>query len=73
MKEFYTLYNVESLTFLEHSKVMRIYKQTLKNGKLTYAEMEKVIDEYIDYYNNRRIQERIGFKTPVEYRKELIG
>ena len=53
--------------------MMRIYKQTLKNGKLTYAEMEKVIDEYIDYYNNRRIQERIGFKTPVEYRKELIG
>jgi hypothetical protein len=50
-----------------------IYKQTLKNGKLTYAEMEKVIDEYIDYYNNRRIQERIGFKTPVEYRKELVA
>ena len=49
--------------------MMRIYKQTLKNGKLTYAEMEKVIDEYIDYYNNRRIV----FKTPVEYRKELIG
>ena len=50
-----------------------IYKETLKNGMLTYSEMEKVIDEYIDYYNNRRIQERIGFKTPVEYRKELIG
>ena len=29
---------------MEHSKVMRIYKQTLKNGKLTYAEMEKIID-----------------------------
>ena len=50
-----------------------IYKQTLKNGKLTYAEMEKVIDEYIDYYNNRKIQERIGFKTPVEYKKELVA
>lgn len=50
-----------------------IYKKTLKNGKLTHSEMEKVIDEYIEYYNNRRRQERIGFKTPVEYRKELIG
>lgn len=52
---------------------MRIYKETLKNGMLTYSEMEKVIDEYIEYYNNRRKQERIGFKTPLEYRKELIG
>lgn len=50
-----------------------IYKETLKNGMLTYSEMEKVIDEYIEYYNNRRKQERIGFKTPLEYRKELIG
>ena len=56
-----------------HSKGMRIYKETLKNGMLTYSEMEKVIDEYIEYYNNRRKQERIGFKTPLEYRKELIG
>ena len=50
-----------------------IYKETLKNGMLTYSEMEKVIDEYIEYYNNRRKQERISFKTPLEYRKELIG
>ena len=49
-----------------------IYKETLKNGMLTYSEMEKVIDEYIEYYNNRRKQERISFKTPLEYRKELI-
>ena len=50
-----------------------IYKETLKNGMLTYSEMEKVIDEYIEYYNNRRKQERISFKTPLKYRKELIG
>ncbi|MGP1439036.1 MAG: IS3 family transposase [Treponema sp.] len=50
-----------------------IYKKTLKNGKLTYEQMEKMIDEYIEYYNNRHRQERIGFKSSVEYRKELIG
>ena len=54
-------------------KTESIYKETLKNGMLTYSEMEKVIDEYIEYYNNRRKQERISFKTPLEYRKELIG
>ena len=47
-----------------------IYKKTLKNGKLTHSEMEKVIDEYIEYYNNRRIQERLGFRSPVDFRKE---
>jgi len=47
-----------------------IYKKTLKNGKLTYKEMQKIIDEYIEYYNNRRIQERLGFRSPVDFRKE---
>ena len=47
-----------------------IYKKTLKNGKLTYKEMQKMIEEYIEYYNNRRIQERLGFKSPVDFRKE---
>ena len=47
-----------------------IYKKTLKNGKLTYKEMQKMIDEYIEYYNNRRIQERLGFRSPVNFRKE---
>ena len=47
-----------------------IYKKTLKNGKLTYKEMQKIIDEYIEYYNNRRIQERLGFRGPVDFRKE---
>ena len=59
--------------FLGTFKSESIYKETLKNGMLTYSEMEKVIDEYIEYYNNRRKQERISFKTPLEYRKELIG
>ena len=47
-----------------------IYKKTLKNGKLTYKEMQKIIDEYIEYYKNRRIQERLGFRSPVDFRKE---
>ena len=32
--------------------------------------MQKIIDEYIEYYNNRRIQERLGFRGPVDFRKE---
>ena len=32
--------------------------------------MQKIIDEYIEYYNNRRVQERLGFRSPVDFRKE---
>ena len=48
-------------TFLVLSKMMRIYKETLKKGKLKYKEMKLLITEFIDYYNNKRIQEGLGF------------
>ena len=33
---------------------------------LTYEQMKKVIADYIEFWNARRIQERLGLKTPVD-------
>ena len=46
------------------------YYDTLKNGLLSYKEMEKVIREFIEYYNNKRIQKGLNWMTPVEFRSE---
>ena len=47
-----------------------LIKQEMYNKKVFYSfeELEKAIIEYIDYYNNRRIKEKLGFMSPVEYR-----
>ena len=47
-----------------------LIKQEMYNKKIFYSfeELEKAIIEYIDYYNNRRIKEKLGFMSPVEYR-----
>lgn len=47
-----------------------LIKQEMYNKRVFYSfeELEKVIIEYIDYYNNRRIKEKLGFMSPVEYR-----
>ena len=34
----------------------------------SYEELKQAIDEYIDYYNNRRIKHKLKGLTPVEYR-----
>ena len=44
------------------------YEEILKNGTFTYKTMEKLIAEFIEYYNTRRIQRLLGFKSPIEYR-----
>lgn len=46
------------------------YYDTLKNGLLTYKEMEKMICEFIEYYNNQRIQKGLNWMTPVEFRSK---
>ena len=47
-----------------------ILKQEMYNKKVFYSfeELEKAIIEYIDYYNHRRIKEKLNFMSPVEYR-----
>ena len=30
-----------------------------------------IVNNYIEWYNNKRIKQSLGYKSPVEYRKEL--
>ena len=39
----------------------------------SYTELETVITEYIDYYNNHRYQKRLKCMTPIEYRQYLLN
>ncbi|WP_311482342.1 IS3 family transposase [uncultured Anaerococcus sp.] len=47
-----------------------LIKQEMYNKKTfySYEELETAIIEYIDYYNNRRIKEKLNYMSPVEYR-----
>jgi len=38
----------------------------------TFEELNGIIDEYMDYYNNRRYQWELKKMTPVEYRNHLL-
>lgn len=46
------------------------YYDTLKNGLLSYKEMERLIREFIEYYNNQRIQKGLNWMTPIEFRSK---
>ena len=39
----------------------------------SFDEFKKAIDEYIDYYNNSRIQSKTKWMPPVIYRKTSIN
>ena len=45
-------------------KVESGYDDLLKSGLLSYEETKKLIDNFIYYYNNERIQQNLGWKTP---------
>lgn len=47
-------------------KVESGYDDLLKTGLLSFEETKKLIDNFIDYYNNERIQKNLGWKTPSE-------
>ena len=47
-------------------KVESGYDDLLKTGLLSYEETKKLIDDFIEYYNNERIQQNLGWKTPNE-------
>ncbi|MGM7556599.1 IS3 family transposase, partial [Aerococcus christensenii] len=34
----------------------------------SYEELKFAIEEYIKYYNEKRIKERLGWMSPVQYR-----
>ena len=39
------------------------------NKFCSYEELESTIEKYIKYYNEDRIKEKLGYLSPVEYRK----
>ena len=47
-----------------------ILKQEIYYGNTFYSydELRKEIENFIEYYNERRIKEKLGFKSPVEFR-----
>lgn len=48
-----------------------ILKQEIYYGKIykSFNELKKSIEKYIKYYNENRIKEKLGYLSPVEYRK----
>ena len=45
-------------------KTELIYKLNIK--QMTFNELENEIDDFIDYYNNVKIQEKLNWMTPIE-------
>lgn len=47
-----------------------LLKQEIYYGKTyySYGELKQVIEDYIKYYNEKRIKERLGWLSPVQYR-----
>ena len=45
--------------------------ETIRQSKqlLSVDEMHKLIDDYIYWYNNQRIQKKLGYLSPVDFRK----
>ncbi len=52
-------------SFFGHLKVESIYLNRLRN----YDELKALIDQYIYFYNNERIQAKLNKMTPIEYRQ----
>lgn len=52
-----------------------IMKQEMYYGKVYYSydELKEAIDNYIEYYNKKRIKEKLGWLSPVEYRLSLLS
>lgn len=52
-----------------------IMKQEMYYGKVYYSfdELNQAIEKYIKYYNEKRIKEKLGWMSPVEYRLKLLA
>lgn len=62
--------NVPIEIFFGHLKTELIY---LLNGKLSCYEICKRIENYIEFYNNERIQAKLEGMSPLEYKRKIIG
>ena len=52
-----------------------LLKQEIYHGVVYYSynELKSTIEKYIKYYNEQRIKERLGWKSPVQYRLSLLA
>ena len=61
-----------SMVFSIHRFIMRLrlMKQEMYYGVIyySYEELKAAIERYIKYYNEQRIKEKLGWKSPVQYR-----
>lgn len=48
-----------------------LLKQEIYYGKTyySYGELKQAIEDYIKYYNEKRIKERLGWLSPIQYRR----
>ncbi len=51
-----------------------LLKQEIYYGVVyySYEELKSAIEGYIEYYNNKRIKEKLGWLSPVQYRLSLL-
>lgn len=52
-----------------------VMKQEMYYGCVyySYEELKKAIEQYIDYYNNQRIKQKLSWMSPVEYRLSQVA
>lgn len=52
-----------------------VMKQEMYYGEVYYSydQLKETIDKYIKYYNEKRIKEKLGWMSPVEYRLRLLA
>ena len=50
-----------------------IMKQEMYYGKVYYSydELKNAIEKYIKYYNEKRIKQKLGWLSPINYRLNL--
>ena len=53
--------------FFGDLKTESAYYDSLKSGMLNFNRMKNLIDEYIEFYNHRRIQKKLNWSSPVKY------
>ncbi len=38
---------------------------------LTFEQVAQMLFDYVNYYNEERIQKKLGYLTPTEYRRQI--
>lgn len=63
---------IESLNGIikTESLYCRFGKTRVKDRRIPVAQLKSSVIEFIDYYNNRRPKRKLGFLSPVEFRKQ---